>query len=137
MRRHLALCLSAMLTFAACADETPAGPGSAADVVGTYTLRTVNGQTLPSVIRQGGGARVELTGFTLTLNPDATYSGVITARYVSGTSTADATERTRGTYTLDGRAITLVDTQAASITGTVGAGTMTLRDDEGVLVFRR
>jgi hypothetical protein len=126
------LVLGALLVLlAACGDST--GPET---IVGTYSLRTVNGAGLPYVIAQAGADKDELIDDAFTLNEGGTWtesghlrstrSGVVTTQSVVAS----------GTYTRTGTAITLTD-GSESTSGTVSAGTLTISDQGVSAVYVR
>ena len=116
-RRLALLALGALALFGTTAcggdDEVdPAGPG--ADIAGTYTLRTVNGQNVPATVYEGSDlgvqAKVEVLSGSLVLAANQSFTNVTTIRQTIGTgssSTSDAAAS--GTYTRNGSTLTLTD----------------------------
>lgn len=141
MRKLIGFVLLA--TIAACGGDKATGPN--ASITGNYTLRTVNGMNVPAVVFQDAQEKDELTGGNINLNADKTWSGSLSGRVTdlttgeSGTISVPA----NGTYTSNNGSITLTDaTDNSQITGTVGAGTLTIGSDIGVgviltLVFKQ
>jgi hypothetical protein len=140
MRKVIGALLLAMLV--ACGGDKATGPEA---IAGTYTLRTVNGASVPAVVFQDSQEKDELTGGSISLNADKTWSGTLTAKVTDLTTGASGTfaAPANGTYTSNGGTITLTDSQDGSqLTGTVGGGTLTIGGDIGLgvvltLVFKR
>jgi hypothetical protein len=85
-------------TIAGCGDST--GPGGETNITGTYSLRTINGQTLPfPLVVVGTTYRLEVTAGSVTINANGTYTGSSTLREIQGTSTITQTESSSGTWT--------------------------------------
>lgn len=110
---------------------------------GTYTLKTVNGKSLPAVlIEVTGSYKLEITGGSVTLNEDNTFSGSISFRETEGTTITTSTERDQGTYSKSGNLITFNSPgTGSSFTGTLSGGTLTVTEEEDnitiVLVFEK
>lgn len=132
MRRPRFVLWTFLILLAACSDST--GPET---IAGTYSLRTVNGSSLPYVLAQGAADKDELTDDAITLNEGGTWtesghlrstrSGVVTTQSVVGSGTY---ARTGGT------GITLTGANGSS-SGTVGAGTLILSDQGVSAVYIR
>ena len=84
IRRLLAA--AALLLLSACGDATAPDPG----LLGTFTLRTIAGKTLPWAQSASPGDTVWVLGGTRTFNADSTYLESYEYRYVhSGVSRLD------------------------------------------------
>ncbi len=75
----------------------------------TYQLTQVAGQPLPAVVEESGNCRDELTGATLTLNPDGTWTLVTTENEICGAQTEEEGDTEDGTYTIEGETIRFLD----------------------------
>ncbi len=128
-----------VLGLVACGGIDLTDPGS---VSGAYTLRTINGEELPSALLQNGTTYLlEITAGTLTLNEDLTCSLRLTVRETD-TGIVDTDIWTpEFTYALSSGSITLTAGTfllGGSITGSSITLTWTLSAiDENVLVFRK
>ena len=126
-----------MLAAAACGDDGPTGSGD--PVVGTYTLRTVNGANLPAIVEDDEFGQLHVLSGSITLAANRTFTNRLRVRLVS--DGLDLTEEAtlEGTYTVQGSTITLVDrdVEAEPVTATLGSGTLTFSDGEVTLVYRR
>lgn len=111
--RALFAALALVVTVGGCTDIT--GPGGLFD--STYELRTVNGQTLPYVVDQSTGYRLELTRSVLTLENDGYYTTTFTWREtINGRTTILPPERFDGTYERSGNQLFLYDDEDGSVT---------------------
>ena len=141
MRKLIGSILLAMVV--ACGGDKATGPN--ASITGNYTLRTVNGNTVPAVVFQNTTEKEELTAGNINLNADRTWSGALSFRSTNLTNGATATLSlpANGTYTNNNGSITLTDASDNShLTGTVGGGTLTIVGDTGLgsfvtLVFKQ
>lgn len=88
-------------------DEEGTGP---ADITGTYTLRTVNGQALPFTLYEASGFKSEIVGSQLTLNANGTWTETAQIRDTEpGTAPVTTPEVSSGTYVRNGRTLVLTD----------------------------
>jgi hypothetical protein len=110
-------------TLAACSMDSTGPNGS---VAGTYTLRTINGQSLPYTF--SGGLR--LTSDDLTLMSNGTYQDV--SRYNDGTSFVDD-----GDYTSNNGAITFYSSTGETYQGSVSGDVLTQVLNNYTQVFER
>ena len=125
------LTVGGLVALAACSDSS--GPG--ASIHGTYTLRTVNGQSLPATVFQDVTGRVEITSGSLTLNSNNTFSSIISFRLVSGTTTITDSETTTGTFSQSGNTVTFVDSDGETVTMTRSGNTLTFVETEDGITF--
>jgi len=128
-----------VLGLVACGGIDLTDPGS---VSGAYTLRTINGEELPSALLQNGTTYLlEITAGTLTLNEDLTCSLRLTVRETDAGIVDTDIWTPEFTYTLSSGSITLTAGTfllGGSITGSSITLTWTLSAiDENVLVFRK
>ena len=136
MFRRILPSLAVLLVVACGGGSDPASPDDS--VVGTYTLRTVNGATLPAVVGTEQGVTVSVTAGGLTLRADRTFSATTTARGVGAGTDATVTATGAGTYTVSGNAVTLVDASSnARLTGSYANGSVTMAQDGFVSVYTR
>jgi hypothetical protein len=111
MRRFTIATLALAFSLAACNDSNSVGP--TASVAGLYSLRTINGSSLPVTFSDGS----RLMSDVLTLNNDGTFSDV--AQFDDGSVSAQ-----QGFYTSNNGAINFTDrdtgqTFTASLSGTI------------------
>lgn len=103
MRRFLLTLATAASAFAvtSCGDIT----GTRGDVVGTYELRTVNGDFLPATIDDPDFGSVTFEYGEIQLDSDGTFVDLI--QYRVGSSSRIETDEIFGTWTISGDRIRL------------------------------
>lgn len=107
-RRAVTLALCALALAACGGGDKSTGPGGS--IAGTYTMQTVNGSAPPVTIFQVGTDKVEVTGGSVTMNADNTFSGVTSIRETSGGEALPVETFTcTGTYTRSGSAVTFTE----------------------------
>ena len=119
-----------VLGLVACGDDV-IGPE---DIAGTYTLQSVNGQSLPWALEAG----VEVTAGGITLNQSMTCSRSLTAMLTDGGTVATVTQTDVGTYTFVTGAVTLTwASDGSTDSGSIVGSQLTLTPDGDVLIFRK
>lgn len=138
MRRLAAtILLLAAVTLPACGDSTGPGLGLGTPT-GTYTLRTVNGNTLPFTIEDGAGVTVVIVSDAFTLQDGGRFTEAFSLRVTENGTTTTESGTNAGSWTLSATAITLtLDGGGPSISGTLSGGVMTIVDSGLSLVYRR
>jgi hypothetical protein len=121
MRRLVMFALAS--TMAACSLDSTGPNGS---VSGSYTLRTINGQSLPYTFSSG----LRLTSDELVLYRDGTYEDI--SRYSDGTSFVDD-----GDYTNYNGALTFYSTSGDVYQGSVSRDVLTMILNGYTQVFER
>jgi hypothetical protein len=112
------------------------GPASA---TGTYALRSVDGDPVPSMLTQDPGYSFEITSGSLTLDEDGSYAVSLDWREnVDGTLTSD-TDEDFGAYTRTSDAFSFVSSvNGTTLTGSLSGSTMTVVDEDWITyVFRK
>jgi hypothetical protein len=127
--------LFACLTLAAACGGDSTGPG--ASPVGSYSLRTLNGQIGPWTISQTATQRIEWLSSTVTLNGDGTYSENTQLRTQTSSSTTTSTVAALGTYIVNGNAVTTTTTSGGRLTYAWSGNTLTATVTGAVAVFQR
>jgi hypothetical protein len=136
-----AIAVGALAFVAACGgggDDGPTGPD--ANVVGTYTLRTLNGSALPGLLSlETGGRRVDLLAEAITFNADRSYAHTATQRTSLGSQVTTENLAWTGTYSVSGNTVTLSRAaDGARATLTHGSdGSLTLTASGLTYVYRR
>lgn len=132
MRTLIALVLLAFAT--ACNDAT----GLDNSYVGTYTLRSIDGDAVPITVYDDGTEYARITGGTLIFNDDQTFTTSLDINYGIDGREQNESEWIGGTFTRSGRSFTLTDGLGDSYVATWnGSDTMTINDEGVVIVFRR
>jgi hypothetical protein len=114
----------AVVLAVGCGGGNTTGPYTS--VAGTYTLRTLNGSSLPHIVNQMGASMAEILDATLTLNEDGTFneSGhdrMTESGLATTTSFIDA-----GSISLRGTTITLVSSTTGTTNGSFNGDILTL-----------
>jgi len=119
--------------------DSPTTP-TPAQITGTYTLQSVNGQSLPFVIQVETAALygITVTAGSTTLNQDMTASSSVTATYTDGATSTTTTVQDLGAYTYTGGAITVTwVSDGDSDSGSIVGSKLTLTDDGNVFLFQK
>jgi len=125
--RYLTSILTAVVLATATACNSSDAVSPSGSVVGTWNLRTLNGQTLPVAL--GSGAVLDAE--QLRLNNDGSYSDI--ASYSDGTSFTEV-----GFYDINNNLITFQDqTDRISYTGSVSGDVLTESNNGFVGVYQR
>ena len=122
------LLASVVATVLACSSSSTSPSGSTA---GTYVLATVNGESLPAIVTDGGDTAVAVTD-TLALTASLTYTRheVDTLRS-QGVAPVLFSHQSSGTYAVSGTSITFTNSATdSSATGTIVAGVITISSVE-------
>jgi hypothetical protein len=116
-----------------CGDST--GPD---DLLGTWRLQTVSGQSLPYILEQDGTRKVELTGETVTLLESGRQSMVTYFRVTEGGNVVTESVPAPGNYTVNGSTLLLTfDNDEDRYTALVNGNTMTIDDIGLTFLYRR
>ena len=119
-----------VLGLVACGDDV-IGPE---DIAGTYTLQSVNGQSLPWGLEAG----VEVTAGSITITQNMTCSRSLTATLTDGGTVVSVTNADEGTYTFVNGAIMFSwDSGGSTDSGSIGGSQLTITVDGDVLIFRK
>lgn len=134
MRRRIALratLLAAALTLA-CGEPT-----SPLDLVGTYTLQSVNSMPLPFTLQQTGATKVEVLDDVLFLSSSSSYSAVGHKRYTTNGIVGLAAPVDAGTFSRRGNVISMESLLVGHWEGTIQARSLTLVQQGYTLVYTR
>ena len=133
MLRRSLLSLLLSVVVLSCDDAT--GPD---DLLGTWRLQSVSGQSLPFILEQDGTRKVELTGETVTLLASGRQTMVTSFRVTEGGSVFTESIPAAGNYTADGPALLLTfDNDEDTYTALVNGNTMTIDDIGLTFLYRR
>lgn len=122
------------LILGACGDSST-GPDNS--FVGTYQLKSAGGAPIPATVAQVGVERLEITGGSVTLNADQTFSTSVGIRYTNGSSVTNDTVRNTGTYVKNNNAIQLNYSDGTQDAASLSGRTLTLTSQGTVFVFER
>jgi len=132
----LLLCGAAMVTaLAACGSDHTTAPNN---VVGDYSLQSVDGKAPPDTVERTSTDTVVFLDGTLSLKSDASYKLLFhSTRSTSSGTTADSSGST-GTYRVNGTSIVIRNSSTGdSVTATVALPTITFTDNGEVFVFSK
>ena len=134
-RTFVAVLACLALAITGCGDSTGSGASSRA---GTYTLRTVNGGTLPYTFVLSNGVMIRFTEGQTTLNGDGTFGISLTYEIRPITYIDKYTDDGTGTYTVTNGAVRLNRADLEDdYTGTLSRNTLTLMIQGDAFVFIR
>lgn len=129
------LALVSVLVLASCSTlDSITGTGY---VRGTFELSTVNGSSVPAVVYQEPGYRLDVLSAAFTLEDDGSYSEAGIVRETVNGQTVTRSSESYGTYDYYNGQITFDESGGRRYYGTLNANTLTI-DDQGVrMVYRR
>ena len=131
--RHLALTsiIGTAVALSGCGgSDDLAGPGGAPDVVGSYDLRSLNGDNLPATLLRTPAVIVEVISSNLLIRADGNYvlDAVIRVTPTGGPSETISDVIT-GTWILSGSRISLIpDAGGCTESGTVSSNRITIEE---------
>lgn len=130
----LAAGVAAISLIAACGGDSTTGPSSnSSSPVGSYTMSTVNGKTVPTSIFADGSYTFDVTGGTAKLTSDGKFLTVWNTRQTLPGSVENFVDTVAGTWTQSGSAIQLLSSDGSSATATYDKSTLTLTStDQGI-----
>lgn len=132
LRRSL---LSLLLPAIVLSCDNATGPD---DLLGTWRLETVSGQSLPFILEQDGTRKVELTGETVTLLASGRQTMVTSFRVTENGNVFTESIPAPGNYTVSGSTLLLTfDSDEDTYTAIVNGDTMTIDDIGLTFVYRR
>ena len=125
-RSGLAIAVVLLAGTTACGSDSPAGPDVPTTPVGSYTIRTVNGKSLPVAVLADGSFTYEVTAGKFALTGDGKYSVVTTFRQTLPGSVSTFVDSTGGSWVLTGSTVQLTNAEDGSTdSGTWNAGVLT------------
>jgi hypothetical protein len=127
------LTVVASLAFAAGCHDSGTDPN--ASVGGSYSLRTINGSSLPYLVLQSGTYKYEIVDDAIVLTDAGTWTEIGHDRTTSNGQVSTDVVSDGGTFTRNGTAITLDSPASGSISGSVSNGTLTLADQGIAAVY--
>lgn len=134
MRRSLIIPALALLLACGGGGESPTSPASAS-IAGAWTMRTVNGTTLPFLVQLGTAGSVTLKTDVLTIADAGTWSETYTYRQSGQAS--DQTGAASGAYTRVGTALVFQQGTATYYTGAFTGSALNLSDGTFAYVFTK
>ena len=105
--------------------------------VGTFHLTTINGRNLPGRVREIGSETVDITGGSIMLASNNTFSNEIAFRFGDGAEVRTEVERITGTYSRAAETIQLTTSEGFSFTLYFDGTTILQTVDQFILAYTR
>jgi hypothetical protein len=121
----------------ACGKESPTAP-VVPNVVGTWTLRTIGGQSLPVVLDRAGSDMIELMAAEVVAAENGTFTTTSTERTTIGGQATSRSYAEDGRYALVGADVTFTFTiDNSTVTGALRGDSLTFAGSGTAVVYRR
>jgi hypothetical protein len=139
MRRTILLAALLLAPLVSACDDDDDGTGVVgANVTGTYTLRTIDGQNLPFILLNVPGYRIEVLADAYTLNSGGDFSSTTSYRETEGTVVSTSEDTYTGTWVQNGSTINLNSTDNGPETATFSGGnTLTFTAGGRTAIYRK
>ena len=134
--RKFVLGLAALAVLGCGGDST----GPSASAVGTWSLQTINGSSLPLTVAFLASPlyRLEVVSDTYVVSANGTYTEAYTSRETNGSTITTQTDTDNGTWTQNNNAITLTDSDDGSVvTATISGDIITANLSGVVFIYER
>jgi len=133
--RSVSLALASLAILSSCTALDSIS--SAGRVRGTYQLWTVNGSSVPALVYQEPGYRLEVLDAAFTLEDDGTYSEAGIVRETINGQTSTRSSSSYGYYDYYNGELTFDESSGRRYYGSVDGNTLII-DDQGVrMAYRR
>jgi hypothetical protein len=110
--------------IAACGSDSTTSPGNTPNSpIGSYSISTVNGKSLPVALYAAGTYTYEVTAGTIGLTSDGKYSMINTYRQTIPGDVEIFADTTGGTWTMSGTTISMTDASDGSTGQLTWSGT--------------
>jgi hypothetical protein len=123
-----------LVLMAACGAATIPAP---VGVAGSYSLRTVNGVSLPFILSQTGPSLNELVDDVITLSDNGTWTSSGHVRNTVNGQSSTTASTNAGSFTKLGESITLSSLTTGASIGVISNGTLTLGQQGVTYVYVR
>lgn len=135
-RSKLVAGIAAIALIAACGSDSTTGPSSSSSSpVGSYTISTVNGKTLPTSLYADGSISYDVTAGTMKLTSDGKFLAITNYRQTVPGSIENFVDSIGGTWTASGSAIQVTVDDGTSASATWDKTSLTLTStDAGISV---
>ena len=123
--RHPAAWLAAGILLAAslaCGDDST----SPANIEGVYTLRTIGGKPLPSVIAEDSVEKTELTSGSITLDANSVFTLALAFRRTRGILAVESSGTSTGTWSRSGSKVTMRSGEGGVVSGAASGAAITI-----------
>jgi hypothetical protein len=106
----------------ACGDNST-DPGT---IEGVYTLRTIGGKPLPSVIAENSTEKTELTSGSIELGANSVFTLTLAFRRTIGIREFESSGTSTGTWTRSGSTVTMRSGEGGVVAGALSGATITV-----------
>ena len=106
----------------ACGDDSTS-PGT---IEGLYTLRTIGGKPLPSVIAEDSVEKTELTSGSITLGANSVFTLALAFRRTNGIQAIESSGTSPGKWTRSGSTVTMRSDEGGVVTGAVSGAAISV-----------
>ena len=135
MRRLLVSLALAAATLGCGSEPTVTPPIS--EVVGSYSLASVNGAALPFVWAQNGADKAEVIDDVITLRENGTWSEIWHDRYTEGGVVTIEESVDEGAFTRVGNRLTLTSTDGGFVIADLSTDRITMSGQGFTLIYSR
>jgi hypothetical protein len=135
MRRLLLSFALAATTLGCGSDPVVTQPLS--EIVGSYSLSTVNGMTLPFTWAQSGADKAEVIDDVITLREDGAWTEIWHDRYTEDGVVTVEEQTDEGVFTHSGTRLTLTNADGGTIVANLADGRITMGGNGFTLVYAR
>ena len=108
----------------ACSSDSATGPNSSS-AVGSYTVSTVNGKTIPTSIIAEGTYSIDFTGGSIKITNDGKFFTVTNTRQTLPGSVENFVDTVGGSWTQSGNTLQMTFDEGTTATATTDKGTLT------------
>lgn len=124
--------------FGACGGDDNGGTSPNGDsVFGTYNLVEAAGKSIPAVIEEEPGYTFEITGGSVRLNDDDTFSFRLQLRETENGQTATQEVLETGSFSRTGSQINLNSQEMGTVTASLSGGRITVIFEGVTLIFQK
>ena len=134
--RRLLVSLALVAATIGCESESIVTP-PVSEIVGSYSLSSVNGATLPFVWAQSGADRAEVLDDVITLHENGEWTEIWHDRYTEGGVVTVEESVDDGVFTRDGNRLTLTNTRGALVVANLTTGRITMAGNGFSLIYSK
>ncbi|MEX0908151.1 MAG: lipocalin family protein, partial [Gemmatimonadaceae bacterium] len=106
-------------------------------IAGTYNLQTLDGQSLPVVVFDEPGFKLEVVSGNFVLAANRTFTTNVVFRITADNEVSTEAESFSGTYTVSGSTVTFTYSDGDTDSATLAGDTLTFSDGGSTAVFRK
>ncbi|MEX1187286.1 MAG: hypothetical protein WEA80_11910 [Gemmatimonadaceae bacterium] len=137
MRKFMKVAAIAVLGLVAACGGDGDGINEPASIAGTYNLQTLDGQSLPVVVFDEPGFRLEIVSGNFVLAASRTFTTSVVFRITEDNAVTTESESFNGTYTVTGSTVNFTYSDGDTDSATLAGNTLTFTDGGSTAVFRK